>query len=259
MTEVPFEELANRLTPEALDLFQEMAGAHTESTGDRLFIRADSAAGTHMIFSGEGSSRQFSKFDGGAVQDLLGWGLLHLGHNRRGTPNYRVSGEGQRFFRWQQGRGSAIDRVEQEVRRVTDSSAFAEAHPGASHHLREAFELLWGAKTDEQVVSEIGDHLRKALMDTTTDVVGSEGGGQQEKPIPRLKAHLESLRLPVREGEVVAQVIELARVVLGLDQRLNHIRDEADKGEPKATWEEIRRAAFATALTCYELDRLRHR
>ncbi len=148
MTEIPFEELANRLTPEAWTCSRRWP-VLTRSTGDRLFIRADSAAGTHMIFSGEGSSRQFSNFDGGAVQDLIGWGLLHLDHNARGTPNYRVSGEGLRFFRWQQSRGSAIDRVEEEVRSVTDSSAFAETHPGASHHLREAFELLWAGRTDE--------------------------------------------------------------------------------------------------------------
>jgi hypothetical protein len=62
--------------------------------------RADSAGGTHMIFTGERSSRQFSNFDGGAVQDLLAWNLLHLGYSRRGTPNYRVTGEALRFYRW---------------------------------------------------------------------------------------------------------------------------------------------------------------
>ncbi len=94
-------------------------------------------------------------------------------------------------------------------------------------------------------------------MDTTSDVVGPDDGGQQEQPIQRLKAHLGGLPLTAREGDVLAQVVELARVALRLDHRLNHIRDEADQGEPAATWEEIRRAAFATALTCYELDRLR--
>ncbi len=259
MTAVPFDDLAQRLTPEAAELFEEMASAHLESTGDRLFIRADSAAGTHMIFTGEGSARRFSNFDGGAVQDLLAWGLLHQGHSRRGTPNYRVTGEAVRFYRWlMQSRGTAIDQVEQQVKRVTDGAHFAEAHPGGAHHLREAFELLWSGRTDEQVVSEIGDHLRKALMDATTDLVRCDTGGQ-ERPIQRLKAHLDSLHLPSREAEVLVQVVELARVVLRLNHRLNHIRDEADQGEPGASWEEIRRAAFATAFACYELDRLRQR
>ena len=152
MTEVSFEDLAERLTPEALDLFQEMTAAHLESTGDRMFIRADSSAGNHMIFTGYGSNRQFSGFDGGAVQDLLSWGLLHLDYSSSGTPNYRVTGEAQRFYRWlMQSKGSAIEQVEEQVRRVTDGSDFAKAHPGGAHHLREAFELLWGGRTDEQV------------------------------------------------------------------------------------------------------------
>ena len=260
MTEVLFDDLAQRLTPEALELFEEMASAHLESTGDRMFIRSDSMGGTHMIFTGEGSSRQFANFDGGAVQDLLSWGLLYQDYSRRGTPNYRLTGEALRFYRWlMQSRGSAVEQVEQQVRRVAEGSDFAEAHPGAAHHLREAFELLWSGRTDERVVSEIGDHLRKALMDATTDVVGPDAGGEQEKPIQRLKAHLHGLHLPVREADVVAQVVELARVVLRLDHRLNHIRDEADQGEPAASWEEIRRATFATALACYELDRLGQR
>ena len=260
MTEVTFEDLAERLTPESLELFQEMASAHLESTGDRMFIRADSSAGTHMIFTGHGSSREFSNFDRGAIQDLLGWNLLHVDYSRRGTPNYRVTGEALRFYRWlMQRKGSAIDQTEDRVHRDVLGSAFAERHPGGAHHLRETFHLLWSGRTDEQVVSEIGDHLRKALMDVTTDVVGADAGGEQEKPIQRLKAQLRELRLPKRESEVLLQVIELARVVLRLDHRLNHIRDEADQGEPEATWEEMRRAGFSTAFACYELDRFRQR
>lgn len=260
MTEPAFDRLSQRLTPEALELFEEMASAHLESTGDRMFISADSAAGTHMIFTGKGSSRRFSDFDGGAVQDLLVCGLLHQGYGGRGSPNYRVTGEALRFYRWlMESRGSAIDQVEQQIRRIAEGYDFAKVHPGAAHHLREALELLWSGRTEEQVVSEIGDHLRKALMDTTTDVVGRDAGGEQEKPIQRLKVHLDGLHLAEREADTVVQVVELARAVLRLNHRLNHIRDEADQGEPNSSWEEIRRATFATTLACYELDRLRQR
>lgn len=50
-------------------------------------------------------------------------------------------------------------------------------------------------------------------------------------------------------------IVELARVVLRLDNRLNHVRDERDRAAPEVEWEEIRRAAFATTVACYELDR----
>ena len=258
MNQVSFDDLYRRLTPEALELFRGMAAAHLESTGDRLFIGSDSAAGTSMFFIGTGSNRTFNGFDGGARDDLVT--LRLLSHRVEGrSPNYRVTGDGQNFYRWLLNReGSAIEQVEQAVQRVTSGSEYAKAHPEAAHHLHEAFELLWSRQTDEQVVSEIGDHLRKALMDATKDVVGSETEGRQEKPVARLRSHLKGLGLPSREAEVVSQIVELAQAVLSLDQRLNHIRDESDKGEPDASWEEIRRAAFTTAFTCYELDRLRN-
>jgi len=257
MEQIPFDDLANRLTPEALDLFREMAAAHVESTGDRMFIRVDKRAGANLIFTGEGSRRQFQGLDGSAVEDLVAWGLLHVGYSSRGTPNYRVTGEALRFYRWlMQNEGSAVEQVEETVRRVVLGSTYAEVHPGAAHHVHEAFELLWSGRTSDQIVSEIGDHLRKALMDATTDAVGSTSEGGQERPIERLRRHMAGLSLPSREADVVSQIVELARAALRLDHRLNHIRDEVDLGEPAALWEELRRAAFVTALVCYELDRL---
>ena len=260
MDQIPFDDLARRLTPEALNLFREMAAAHIESTGDRMFIRSDTMGGTRMVFTGKGCRRQFSGFDGGAVEDLATWGLLHIGYGGRGTPNYRVTGEAQRFYRWlMQSEGSAVEQIDEEVRRVISGSEYAERHQGAAHHLHEAFELLWGGRTDDQVVSEIGDHLRKALMDATTDAVGSNSAAGQERPIQRLQSHIARLGLPSREAEVVSQIVELARTALRLDHRLNHIRDEEDSGEPGASWEELRRASFTTAFVCYELDRLQDR
>lgn len=260
MSTITYEELCQRLTPEALALFQDMVAAHLESTGDRRFLRSDTMSGTSLTFTGEGTRRQFESVDVGALQDVVSYGLLHVEYGRRGTPNYRVSGEAQRLHRWlTEAQGSPLAQTEHEIRHVVDSDAFAAAHPAGSHHLREAFALLWSGRTDEPTVSEIGDHLRKALMDATTEVVGSAAGGAQEKPVQRLKQQLATLNIPAREADVFAQVVELARVVLRLDHRLNHIRDEADQGEPPATWEETRRAAFATALVCYELDRLQAR
>lgn len=260
MNEIAFDDLAARLTPEALDLFAEMAATHIESTGDRRFIRSDTMRGTRMIFVGAGSRRQFSGFDGGAVDDLLDWGLLRVSFGSGGTPNYRVPGEALRFYGWlKQGQGTAVDQVEEEVRRLTTGAEYAGRHSGAAHHLHEAFELLWSGHTDDQVVSEIGDHLRKALIDATSDAVGETAAGQREKPIDRLRSHVAGMNLPSREADVISGIVELARSVLRLDQRLNHVRDEVDAGHPEASWEEVRRAAFTTAFVCYELDRLRSR
>ena len=257
MSQIPFDDLVDRLAPEALDLFREMAATHLESTGNRLFGLNSSFSGTDLDYYGKGSNRQFGGVDEGVLAGLTKLGLLHIEYRDGGPTNYRVSGEGLRFYQWlMQGEGSAVDQTEAQICRLMSGAEYAKAHPGSAQHLRKAFELLWGVQTGDPVVSEVGDHLRKALMDATTDLVGPEADGRQEKPIERLRLHLKELDLPSREAEVVSRVVELAQAVLRLDQRLDHIRDEADKGKPSASWEEIRRAAFATVFACYELDRL---
>jgi hypothetical protein len=258
VTDLTYEDARRRLTSEAQQLFKEMVEAHLSAgPGDKLFIRADSLSGTGMVFTGGGSRRNWRGFDGGAIEDLVGYGLLHLGFSSQGTPNYRVGGEGLAFYRWlMQDEGAAVDQVGEQVQRFVSGSDFATKHPGSAHHLQQAFALLWEGRTDTQVVSEIGDHLRKALMDISTDTVGPAAGGEQEKPIERLQAHLQSQSLGEREQVVLTQLVEVARVVLRLDHRLNHVRDEKDKGHPAATWEEMRRASFLTALVAYELSRI---
>lgn len=257
---ISYEELANRLTPDAQTLFCDMVDAHlTAGSGDRLFIRCDTMDGTGMIFAGSELRREWRDFDGGAIDDLVSYGLLHHGFGGRDSPNYRISGEGLHFYRSLMDRqGGAVMQMEHTIQRALAGDAFAKAHPGAAHHLREAFDLLWEGSQAEQIISEIGDHLRKALMDTTTDVLGAGSEGKQEKPAERLKERLSSQPgIGPREAAVLHQLAELVRVVLRLDHRLNHVRDETDKGEPPPTWKEVRRAAFTTAFVCYELDEVK--
>lgn len=112
--------------------------------------------------------------------------------------------------------------MEEHVWRALSGDEFAKRHAGAAHHLREAFELIWRGDVAEQVTSEVGDHLRKALMDTVTDLVGDSTAGQQEKPVDRLEHWLaEGTHVTRRDADVVKQLVELARAVLRLDQRLN--------------------------------------
>ena len=180
----------------------------------------------------------------------------NMGGGRARTPNYRITGDGLAFHRWWMAKqGTALEQVDTDVRRVIEGEAFAAMHAGAAHHLREAFALLWQDRLDDQAVSELGDHLRKALMDTVTDVVG-DTPGKQEKPVERLRDWVSGLEVNDREQAVLEALVELARATLRLDHRLNHIRDEADLDQPPATKAELRRAAFVTTLVCDQLSSL---
>ncbi len=51
MNSISYQELQNRLTSEARDMFREMVTAHLDAgSGERKFFRVDSLAGTGMIF-----------------------------------------------------------------------------------------------------------------------------------------------------------------------------------------------------------------
>lgn len=255
---IAYDDLAPRLTGEARDTFVEMVRIHNEAEkGDRFFIESNTTAGRNLHFVGPGSRDGVADVDGGALKDLVGYGLIHQDFSDRGTPNYRVSGEGQQFYRWlMQEKGSAIGQAEEVVRQLLDGDQFASQHASAAHHLSEAFGLLWSNTTDDATISEIGDHLRKALMDVTKDATAGTAG-DHEKPIERLTELVESRNsLSKREKDALVQLVELARTVLRLDQRLNHIRDEKDKDREPAGWPELRRAAFLTALVCYEIAQL---
>lgn len=219
MTDPAYESLAERLTPEARELFRQMVDAHLAAgRGDRRFVDS----GGVLIFNGP-PHLNLEDIDPGALADLVDHHLLRLTHTNCGTANYFVTGDGVHFHGWLMEReGAAVAQVDDQVRSTLDGEAFANAHPGAAHHLREAFELVWTGRHDEPTVSEIGDHLRKALMDATSDVVGPDPG-KQEKPAKRLRDRLTTVSddLGERESVVLERLVELAAAVLQLDQRLN--------------------------------------
>lgn len=254
---VSFAVVADRLEPSALELFGTMAEHHLGTSGDRRFVFGETFGGSFLTFVAHEGQQELTDVDGGALVELARYGLLTRASAGR-DPMYRVNGEGLAFYRWwRQHQGHAIAQTEQTVKSLLDSDAFARSHSGAAHHLNQAFDLLWQDRSDEPTISEIGDHLRKALMDVTDDVVGATVVGGTERPDDRLQRWLtghESLHH--RERDVLAALVTLVDRVLHLDHRLNHVRDEADRNEPPPSRSELRRAAFLTASVCYEIAQI---
>lgn len=50
---------------------------HLSPLGKGLFIRSDTMSGTGMIVAGRGHRRDRRNLDGGALDNLVGYGLLH--------------------------------------------------------------------------------------------------------------------------------------------------------------------------------------
>lgn len=257
-----FEDLFARLSSDAIDLFTKMAEihmAHLADAGDNLFLMGMDFGGGQLVFTGP-SSENIPNVRSAALNDLSSQGLLYRGAPRHRSDNFTVTGTGENFFQWlKQRNGIAIDQVAEVAQRNLSGAGFAERNPGASKALNDAFELLWESSTDDQAVQTIGGHLRTAIQHTVSTVIGPDADGKRENPIGVLKDYGEALELPDREAKVLVRLVELAGAVLSLDQRLNHILDEVDKARPPASWDEMRRAAFITAVTCNEIDLLRPR
>ena len=257
---ISYEDLRTLLEGEGLELLREMTDLHLAAgSGTRSFVFSQTFGGTSLHFASSEIRQSLANVDTGALTNLAVYGLLHQDDTSRRTPRYRLSADGLAFCRWlRQQDGRAIDQVQASILRLVDSRQFATAHPTVSRLLNEAFELLWSDRSDKLWISEIGDHLRKALMDIVYDL-GDNTDTTPEQPVVRLKQHLRSLpHLHQRERKVLEQTIDLTQAVINLDHRLAHVRDEEHKGEGVPTHREVRRAAFLTAVTCYELSELFH-
>ena len=58
----------------------------------------------------------------------------------------------------------------------------------------------------------------------------------------------------VRSDVAVAMLVDLCLAVASLGHSIDHVRDELQKGREPAGADTLRRAAFLTAVCCYELD-----
>lgn len=245
-----FAQIADRLSGEAEALYVRMVEAHLASTpGSRWFQPVRTGSGVHVIFSGDAAFDD-SKADESDLQDLVGLELLRpFRSSSRGDPIYDIPGQSVRFYRFLRNlRGRPVDTVEIDARTLVDSAAFAARHPTVAEHLAEALDLLWSDRTDKVTVSDLGSHLRNAIIDVVDDSIGGPPTGTE-----MVKARMDGWAKKVRGRQALA-VRDLVVAALTLDQRLVHLRDENSKEKPLTGWSELRRAVYLTITACYEVD-----
>ena len=239
-------DIADIISPEAEALLNGMVETHLGSAGSayREFhtVLMGGGLGLQMIFPGESSTPWVQQaVDSTALNDLTGWGFLRRGRFAKGSTVLEVTAAGVQFHRQlRERRGLAIDAVAGTIqRRLAEGSGFASTHPGAAEHLREAFALVWTGHIDDGTVSEIGLHLRSAVIEVTSTVANTTG--DPEKVGAALKAWVATRPIDDREAAALAELIKVAQT---LNNRLTHIREHAAQGRPLKSWNEVRRAAF---------------
>jgi hypothetical protein len=251
---IEYSVIADRLTPAAEALLLEMVDRHlaASETIKRIFIASETFSGATLLFGGEAVGGR-NKLDIAALNDLADYGLLRTVLRKTGTTLYEVSGETLAFVKWLRSyRGGPMAALEHETRRLADGDEFAVRNATAAHHLREALALLDTADpTRLEVASELGNHLRSALIDVAQVVTGATIDVEKAGDHLTTWAATQSAR---RDAKVLASFVQLAADVQRLNQRLTHARDEAGKNEPPISWGELRRATLVTSLCCHELD-----
>lgn len=249
-----FDEI--ELLPETEELLCGMVeAALAAKPAGRLFIFSAHMRGNVLISTGP-PRRDWADIDEAALQDLAAYGLLQRGFSSKGTPNYRVSNDGYRYYRYLQARrGTHLEQLEETIRAHLDGARFSSRYPRTAGGMSQAFDLLWQGDTDNTRVSELGADLRGAMQDFATELLARqrvESETSAEKPVQRLEEAIAQLenRLGEREPAVLAALVNLADATLRQVQRVHHVRDEGAIDQ----WDELRRAAFVLAFLMYEFD-----
>ena len=254
LTMTTYGEIAEMITPEGEELFYSMIDAHLAAAGapHRYWLGHLMQDGYRLMFVGDETLWPQRPVDRSALEDLIGWGLIRRRPAGR-DPHFDIPAQSIRFHRFLRSqRGQPVDTVERSARNFVEGAFFAQRHPLAAGHLTKAFELLWSDSLDHKTVSELGGHLRSALIEVVTALAGPSK--DPEAVNARLRDWLaaqESL-----EDRSAAALVEYVNAVQHVNQRLTHIRDEEGKGRPTVQWSELRRACFMSSGCCYELGQL---
>jgi hypothetical protein len=249
---VTFAELAIRLERHSrsaalVELFGRFVAAREQHPHRPILVTR--TFGGVMAHVGDGNV----ELDEVLLQDLLHWGLVRRqSFGSRAAEQLVVPADAVTFYGWFLAqRGTPIGAVEDEVLKLVDGEGFSTRHPTAAKALGEAFDLVRRGVADVADLAEVGQHLRGAVV----DVVAASAG--LPAPHENVAAATKSARKAAAErgDEAVVALITLTEKVTSFDQAITHARDEQAQGRPVADAETVRRAAFLTAVACYELDR----
>jgi hypothetical protein len=196
-----------------------------------------------LVHLGSGNA----KLDPVLLQELLDWGLVQRDYfGREAAEHLVVTEEAVAFYDWFLANPKTpIGTVEQEVLRLVDGDGFAKRHPAAAEALAEAFRLVRRGLSDDADFAAVGQHLRAALTS------GVQASVRLTAPTTAPTAE--------RVDAAMQALVALADKVIDLADQLTSASRTGPQDQThrraRADIETVRRAAFLTAVACYELDR----
>ncbi len=192
----------------------------------------------------------------GDVEELGRQGLLAIGFESPGNPNFDVTSLGFRYYEHlKRKKGEAVQRVETTIRECLNSPEFRAKYPEAFAKWSSAEDLLWQTDTQQQLTT-IGHLCREALQGFATSLVElyqpPDVNTDKTKTVARLKTVLGAAQLGIKKEGFLEALLAYWDTVNGLIQRQEH---GAYKDGEQLVWEDARRVVFQSIIIMFEIDK----
>lgn len=244
------------LEPEQEELFSSIVEAvrNTPREERQKFLVIQTMDGDFLLHPG--IKKDENRIYHGDVEELGRQGLLAIGFDSRGTPNFDVTSLGFRYYEHlKRKKGEPVQRVETTMRKYLNYPGFRDKYPEAFTKWSSAEDLLWQTDTQQQLTT-IGHLCREALQGFTTILVERysppDVNTDKTKTVARLKAVLYAAKLGITKKAFLEALLAYWGTVNDLIQRQEH---GAYKDGEQLVWEDARCVVFQTMIIMFEIDR----
>lgn len=184
-------------------------------------------------------------------------GLLDLSVNSSGNREYWITPLGYRYYEHLKTRDAEpIEQVEREIRRLVESTGFADRYPESQARWLAAARALWTADSAKEA-STVGHLCREAMQAFATELIAhyevEDADSNPAHDVARVRAVLTTVgaRLSSAERGLLDALLAYWGSVSDLVQRQEH---GAQRERERLAWEDSRRVVFQTAVLFYEVD-----
>jgi len=250
------DKLADELEPETLDAFRELCEAlETLDRERRVLIVNEAPAGSTRMFVSVANVPMHNMPPLAAVDWAQMKSRLFTPTFGSGQQTYTISPQGRALLAYlRSGKGDAAMAVQEPMLRLLSSNEFEHRYPNTSVALRKALDSFVDPDNPPEE-SSIGHELRTVFQEFAEEAVHVANGdlGETKRIHTKVRLKIALAEVQSKSAESYATALaDLAEVAIDLVQKQTHVAETTDT----PTYEDCRRAMFATVSVLYEVDRL---
>lgn len=185
-------------------------------------------------------------------------GFLGQSYGSGGSPLFFVLPDGIQFYETMRRDVTAVETVENEIRRFLSASEFRESHGAAAAKWNQAASLLWSADSQQQLTT-IGHLCREALQEFAASLATQHHVDvshiEAAKTVARLKAIVATRTASLETSKGVSALLDAMISFWGAASDLVQRQEHGAQREGTAlAWEDARRVVFQSCVVMYEVN-----